>query len=203
MHWLAKANARVHGTTKKIPQEEFELKEKALLLKLPLQEFNLTKVGVRKVYHDCHIYIHHNYYSVPYQYVGKEVEIEIGRDVLKIYFNQQLIATHTVVAGKGEFSTCQSHYPAYKCMSNTEYQEKYQVKMAEIGEFAQQFFFAVLHAKKSFWIRPIQGVLSLKKKYSMNVINLSCQRALAYGAIEYPIIKNICQNGSYHLPLEY
>lgn len=200
-NWLEKANNRIHGTTKKIPREQFEQKEKPILIKLPIQEFNLTKVGVRKVYHDCHVYINHNYYSVPYQYVGKKVDIEIGNSLVKIYFNQQIIATHTELSGSGDFSTQQSHYPEYKCISDTEYQEKYQAKMAEIGEFAEQLFFSVLENKKQFWSKPIQGILSLKKKYPIDVINRSCQRALAFGACEYQIIKNICQNGSYTLPL--
>lgn len=203
LRWLEKANNRIHGTTKKIPKEQFEQKEKLALLKLPLQEFNLTKVGIRKVYHDCHVYIHHNYYSVPYEYVGKEVDIEIGNNLVKIYFNQQIIATHIEIIGTGEFSTHMGHYPKYKCMSDTEYQEKYQAKMAEIGLYAEQLFFSVLENKKQTWSRPIQGILSLKKKYSIDIINRSCQRALAYGAYEYQVIKNICQSGSYNLPLEF
>jgi len=200
--WLETANNRVHGTTKKIPQEEFEKNEKAFLLPLPLQDFSLVKVGIRKVYHDCHVYIHHNYYSVPYEYVGKEVEIEKSKGLIKIYFNQQLIATHTELTGKGGFNTQVSHYPKYKCPSETQYQEKYQTKMARIGQYAEQLFFCILHNKKNNWPRPVQGILSLTKKYPSEIINRSCQRALAYGAYDYLIIKNICQNGSYHLPLD-
>jgi hypothetical protein len=201
--WLETANNRIHGTTKKIPREQFENKEKSMLLKLPMQEFNLAKIGIRKVYHDCHVYINHNYYSVPYQYVGKEVDIEIASSLVKIYYNQQIIATHTEIIERGEFSTHSSHYPKYKCISSTEFQEKYQAKMAEIGNYAEQLFFSVLENKKSAWTRPIQGILSLKKKYPSDVINRSCQRALAYGAYEYQVIKNICQNGSYNLPIEF
>jgi transposase len=202
-NWLEKANNRVHGTTKKIPKEQFEQKERNILLKLPIQEFNLSKVGTRKVYHDCHVYINHNYYSVPYEHVGKEVDIEIGHHLIKIYLNQQVIAVHAEIKGKGEFSTELSHYPKYKCISETEYQEKYQAKMAEIGQYAEQIFFSVLENNKQTWARPVQGILSLSKKYSSEIINLSCQRALAFGAFEYQLIKNICQNGSYNLPLEF
>jgi len=74
-NWQEKANNRIHGTTKKVPRELFESKEKHELLKLPLYEFNLSKVSTRKVYHDCHIYVNHNYYSVPYEYVGKDILI--------------------------------------------------------------------------------------------------------------------------------
>lgn len=201
--WLEKANQRIHGTTKKVPRAIFETQEKPLLKPLPVTEFNLAKVGKRKVYHDCHIYIGGNYYSVPYLYVGKEVEIEIHCDLIKIYFNQALITTHTQLPGKGEFSTQVSHYPAYKCMSQTEYQENYQVKMAAMGQFAEQMFFGLVEHYKNSWSRPVQGILALKKSFSSEVINLACQRALAYSAYEYQIIKNICQNGSYVLPVEF
>ncbi len=159
-------------------------------------------MGTRKVYHDCHVFIEQNYYSVPYSYVGKEVEIEVGKGVVRIYYNQTLIATHVHLIGKGEFSTTASHYPKYKCMSATEFQEKYQVKMAEIGEHAEQLFFSILEYKKNTWVRPVQGILSLTKKYPLEVINRSCQRALAFDAYEYQIVKNICKSGSYNLPIE-
>jgi transposase len=200
--WMENANIRIHGTTRKIPREEFNKTEKHILLKLPVQEFNLAKVGIRKVYHDCHVFIGQNYYSVPYQYVGKEVQIEVGNNMVKIYFNHETIATHVEIKNKGEFSTVASHYPKYKCMSDTEFQEKYQIKMATIGQYAEQLFFLVLENKKNNWTRPVQGILSLTKKYSADIINRSCQRALAFGASEYQVIKNICQTGSYNLPLE-
>jgi len=202
LSWLDNANQRLHGTTKKIPREIFNTQEKQLLKSLPAAEFNLAKVGTRKVYHDCHIYIGGNYYSVPYLYVGKEVEIEINRGIIKVYCNQALITTHTELSGKGEFSTHVGHYPDYKCMSQTEYQEKYQAKMAAIGQFAEQLFFGMISQYKNAWSRPIQGILALKKSFSNEIINLACQRALAYSAYEYHIIKNICKNGSYVLPIE-
>lgn len=201
--WQEKANQRVHGTTKKVPQVLFEAKEKPALLKLPSEAFSLAKVGTRKVYHDCHVYIEHNYYSVPYEYVGKEVDIIQSNGLVKIAFNQKVIAVHTQLMNRGEFSTQTSHYPKYKCLSSTEYQEKYQAKMAKVGQFAEQLFFGFLAHKKNSWARPIQGILALTKKYSSDIVNRSCQRALAYGAYDYQIIKRICQNGSYVLPIEF
>jgi len=54
--WYIRANHRIHGTTRKVPQEVFEKEEKVKLIPLPQEEFKLVKVGSRKVYHDCHIY---------------------------------------------------------------------------------------------------------------------------------------------------
>jgi len=196
-------NQRVHGTTRKIPREVFELEERQKLNPLPPQEFSMLKVGTRKVYHDCHIYVDYNYYSVPFEYVGKEVEVEVGNKVVRIYHQGRQIALHALREGKGEFSTNKAHYPKYKRYSDTEYQEHYQVKMARVGEYTEQLFFLVVKNHPRDWARTIQGILSLQKSYPAEVIELACKRALAYEVYQYAIIKNICHNGSYHIPVEF
>jgi transposase len=203
-HWLdKKCNTRVHGTTRKIPVQVFKNQEKKCLLKLPLQEFKMAQVGTRKVYHDCHIYVNYNYYSVPFEYIGKEVELEINQDLLRIFYQYQQIAIHPLLKGSGLFSTIESHYPKYKRISDTEYQEKYQVKMSGLGVYAEQMFFFILQNQKNYWYKTVQGILSLQKSYPDNIINSACKRALAYGVFQYQIIKNICRNGSYLLPIEF
>ena len=203
-NWQEKVcNSRVHGTTRKVPKEIFEKEEKAKLLSLPLDAFKLSAVGTRKVYHDCHIYIDYNYYSVPFEYVGKIVEIELNKELTRIYYKGKEIALHPRGVGRGKFSTNDSHYPKYKRFSETEYQEKYQVKMAEIGEYAEQLFLLAVGNQPKNWNRIIQGILSLKKSYPPGIINLACRRALAYGVHQYQTIRNICRNGSYNLPVEF
>ncbi|RLF34667.1 MAG: IS21 family transposase [Thermoplasmata archaeon] len=202
--WQEKVcNRRVHGTTRRIPQEVFNEEERAKLLPLPLREFKLPSVGRRKVYHDCHIYVDYNYYSVPFEYIGKVVDIEVSKKLVKIYYKGKEIALHGRQKGGGKFSTNEAHYPKYKRLSETEYQQRYQVKMADIGEYAEQLFLLVIEKQPKYWSRTIQGILSLKKIYSCEIINLACRRALAYGVYQYQTIKNICGNGSYNLPVEF
>lgn len=195
-------NARIHGTTRKIPQEVFQ-EEKEKLKSLPEEEFKMIKAGKRKVYHDCHIYVDYNYYSVPFEYIGKIVDIQLNKTILKVYYNDKEIAVHKRIEGHGQFSTVESHYPKYKIYSQTEYQEKYQIKMAQIGEYAQQIFFFTINKHPRDWPRTIQGILSLLKSYPKEIINLACKRALAFNVCQYQIIKNICLNGSYSLPVEF
>jgi transposase len=200
--WQEKANSRIHGTTQKEPRQVFDSEEKSFLNPLPLKAFNLAQVGTRKVYHDCHIFIKHNYYSVPFSYVGKSVEVSVDPALVNIFYGDQLIATHAVLRGRGQFSTQKSHYPKYKCLSETEMQEKYQAKMAELGPHAEQIFFALMDHQPTNWIRLVQGVLSLTKKYSKQVLDQACQRALAYEAYSYRRIQSICENATYLLPLD-
>ena len=121
-NWLEDTcNQRMHGTTRKVPREVFELEERQKLKPLQPKEFSILKVGTRKVYHDCHIYLDYNYYSVPFEYVGKEVEVETGKDVVRIYHQGRQIAVHALLEGKGQFSTNKAHYPIHKRYSTTEY----------------------------------------------------------------------------------
>jgi transposase len=198
-----KCNTRVHGTTRKVPNEVFENEEKHVLKALPLEMFSMPESSTRKVYHDCHIYVKYNYYSVPFEYVGKEVEIELTGKTLKVYYCYKLIAVHNRLKGRGGFSTIKSHYPEYKLYSATETQEKYQVKMAEIGPYAEQLFFAMIENRPKDWGQPVRGILSLLKKYPGNIVELSCKRALAFNAYKYQVVKNICENGAYALPVEF
>ncbi len=201
--WMDRASTRVHGTTRKVPHEVFEAEEKSKLLPLPLMRYKSPMVGNRLVYHDCHIFVDYNYYSIPFEYVGKEVDIELEDNIVRVYYRSKQITLHKRIKGKGQFSTEPTHYPKYKRYSETEYQEKYQVKMAEIGSFAEQLFFLIIRKQKGYWAQPVKGILSLTRKYPKDVVNLSCKRALAYSAYHYQTVKNICENGSYVLPVDF
>jgi transposase len=201
--WCNKVNYRIHGTTRKVPKEVFEKEEKMKLKPLPLEEFKLVKVGSRKVYHDCHIYVDYNYYSVPFSYVGRQVEIELTRNLLKVSYQGKEITVHPRLSGRGKFSTKPSHYPIHKRYSDTEYQEKYQAKMAHIGRYTEQLFFLVIKEHPRDWSRTVQGILSLGKTYPDKVIEAACRRALSFGVTRYSVIKNICHNGSYLMPVEF
>jgi transposase len=195
-------NKRIHGTTRKKPRELFEQEEKQRLNKLPNEAFVFPEVTKRQVYNDCHIYVKYSYYSVPYEYVGKEVNIEIKDNILKIYHEYKEIALHKLLEGKGEFSTNESHYPKYKRYNSTEYKERYEAKMQKIGAYALSFFKIYVGSNPSNWNKCICGILSLRKKYPPDVIDASCKRAMYYKALQYRLVKNICENGSYQLPLD-
>lgn len=87
--------------------------------------------------------------------------------------------------------------------SETEYQEKYQIKMSRIGPYAEQLFFIIVQKHPREWTRKISGILSLLKQYPDNIVELSCKRAIAFNVCQYQIIKNICKTGSYNLPVEF
>lgn len=200
--WLEKSNSRIHGTTRKMPRELFELQEKLCLKSLPIEKFKLNIVGNRLVGKDCHIYIDYSYYSVPYEYCGKTVEIEIEEKLLKIYYNGQQVAIHQKATDKGQFITTESHYPPFKLITSIKTKQKYQDKMVAIGNYAAEIFLLIVKEQKHYWLNTVRGILSLNKIYSAEVINKSCARAIAYNALSYRSIKNICSSGCYDMPID-
>ncbi len=200
--WLdSKCNKRIHGTTRKIPFEVFKSEEVHTLLPVPAEEFEFPQTAKRKVYFDCHIYFNYNYYSVPYDHVGKDVEVRADKKLLKVFYNDKIVVTHPVSTSKGEFITNVSHYPPYKYVLSTEYQESYQAKMKNLGINAEKLFFYLLKNKPHSWIRVVRGILSLQKEYANEIIEKSCERALAFNIDKYSAIRSICKSGAYRLPV--
>lgn len=201
--WLdRKCNARVHGTTRKIPAELFAAVESKALKALPKETYRQPQVGQREVYRDCHVYIQYNYYSVPFEYVGKTVNIEVDEALVRIYYESETIAIHQKIAGRGQFSTEEAHYPAYKLVFSSTNQQLYAKKMLEIGEYAHQLFAVLVKEQPNYWHNTVKGILSLRKRFTNDIINSSCYRALSYGAIQYKQLKSICESGCYRLPID-
>jgi transposase len=107
-------NMQVNEMTKKIPQYEFIQHNKATLIPLPTSRYGEVKLEERKVGAYGHIYFRNNYYSVPSQYMGDIVQLQINREEIKVYNNDILIATHFIREGKGHFETLNEHKPFHK-----------------------------------------------------------------------------------------
>ncbi len=200
--WNIDKNNRIHGTTRKVPYEVFMEEEKSQLSSLPPTRFAISKISARKVYHDCHIYVDYNYYSVPYEYVGKTVDVELTDKFLKVFYGGEQIALHSRITTKGQFSTQISHYPSFKVFNEKEYQKIYEDKISVIGPYSLELFNQVVVRQPKHWTRTIKGILSLKNIYSNEVIEAACKRALSYGITEYQTVKRICKNSAYCLPME-
>lgn len=90
----------------------FEEEEKFALSPLPSTPYKISVWKTAKVRPDYHISIESIFYSVPYEYIGKQVEIRLTEHLIEAYFNHMRIATHKRLYGKfGQFSTHPDHMP--------------------------------------------------------------------------------------------
>lgn len=196
------ANQRVHGTTRKVPMQVFLAEEKEKLQALPDEEFSFFNRSIRIVAPNCHIHFENNYYSVPASLVGKEVIVRWNDFLLRIIYLGEQIALHSRSTGLGNYVTVRNHLPDYKVYSETEYQARYETKMAEIGEHAHAYFQMLLATRESYWFRTVRGILGLTEMYGPDAVNLSLKRAMYYQAVDIVTIKHILEKQLYLLEIE-
>lgn len=187
-------NARVHGTTRKVPQMVFDSLEKSALLSLPSTRYQMIEVTGRKVSRLAHISYRHNYYSVPSPYAGLQVRLQSDGTLLRIFHQQVQIALHSIHHEIGLYVSMQEHRPeAKRIVSKQEYQQR----MAAIGPYAACMFRELVANVPTHWNAMTRGILSLRKKFNDQAIEDSCKRALQYKALSYQQVKKICQRGMY------
>ena len=201
--WIEKANDRIHGTTREKPNELFLSSEKSMLSQLPQEQFSMIDYQLRKVAKDCHISLDNNYYSVPAKYVGDKVEVSVSNNLVKIYSNNNLIVTHVHSTSKGVFITNVKHYAKNKryCPGFEEYDTKHQNDLKQMGKYCELMLAYLQKEHKRNWYRAANGILSLRKIYSDEMIDQACKRALCFGISSYSKIKKILDSNSHKLPL--
>ena len=92
-------NTSVSQAHNKIPNDLLKV-EKEYLIKLPAKEildsYTNTPI-IRKVSKESLVQYNNNKYSVPTQYIDKDIEIKIYNSTLEIYFNTELIRSHELI----------------------------------------------------------------------------------------------------------
>ena len=103
------ADTRIHGTTKKQVLAHFNEGERAALLPLPPSRFENFREAKRKVSRDGHVEVAKAFYSVPPEYLGREVWVRWnGRSVRVFNDRMQQIAIHAK-REQGRYSTDAQH----------------------------------------------------------------------------------------------
>jgi transposase len=184
-------NKKIHGTTRKIPYEQYVNVEKDKLTDLPAKRYEVCEISERVVNNYGHITFKYNFYSVPCEYVGSKVIIRSNGEILKIYNDKyEEISLHTISKSTGEFITKESHNPKLQVSD-------YEGKSREIGGNTLEFYNRLKEEKPYQYQRIMQGIFKLVKTYGDEIVELSCKRALKFNTISYLSVKRICELGLY------
>lgn len=108
--WCNKVNAKVHATTNEIPFER--LKDENLN---PIKhEYIIDRINLRRVQKDCLISYSGNQYSMPSEYVGKDVAIVAMDNILVAYYEGKQVAVHRISRQKKDMVIAPNHYANIK-----------------------------------------------------------------------------------------
>lgn len=162
--------------------EVFEKEEAPSLRKLPSVPYEIADwVYGRKVNLDCHIQYKNNYYSCPYQYVRKSVNLKITKHSLEVYHQDQRIATHKKMSDyrKYQWSTQPEHLPDQ--FHRPEWDDVRLIQWAEsVGpsthEVIKRVFKSVKIKEQGY--RSALSILQLTKKHSKESVESACELAL-------------------------
>jgi hypothetical protein len=205
LHWeRTVADTRIHGTTKKQVLKVFEEVERPALLPLPRDRFANFHEARRKVNRDGHTEVAKAYYSVPPEYLGREVWARWDTRLVRIFnCRWEQIAIH-VRHEQGAFGTQGQHLPKEKINGLERGAEYLLGKVSFIGDQAEQWAQAMLTARGIEGTRVLQGLLALAKKHSSQTLNKACEISLSHGCYRLRTIRQLLQRqGDLQEPLPF
>lgn len=195
-HWNKRwARTRIHGTTRKQVWKLFVDTEQLVLKPLADKPFPFFKIAQRKVSVYGHIEVATNFYSVPHQFIGQRLKVHYNNSFVKIYDSRYtLVANHRSMAGNGKCFTQAGHKPSYK-PENLEMAEAWLCRDARnIGHDCHALIYKMLSGYDPLSIRRCRGIIALKKKYDLEIVNSACRQALYEHRYTYNQVKSFCEH---------
>jgi transposase len=197
------ADTRIHGTTKKQVRRMFEEVERSALQALPREPFPFYHEGKRKVHRDGHVEVAKGYYSVPPEYLGREVWVRWDSRLVRV-FNKRFeqIAVHAKVEA-GRFNTSRSHLADKKISAVERGAEHMLRKTVGIGNEAGRWAKAMLDNRGIEGVRVLQGFIHLTKNYPARVINRASKIALEAGMFKLRPLRELIRRNADQTELEF
>jgi transposase len=194
---LEELNNREMKHLEKSRKEMFELVDKPNLNPLPQKAYEFAIWKKAKVGIDYHVGYDKNFYSVPYRFAHRQVEVRATEKTIEIFNKHIRIASHIRCYEKYQPTTIKEHMPTNHQFM-LDWNPKRFIRWAEkIGPSSVELIQLVLgareHPQQSF--RKCLGILNLAKRYSDERLEAAAQRALHYKIFSYKKIKNILDKG--------
>lgn len=191
-------NARPMQQYKQSRTERFEALDKPHAKALPETRFVFTQVKIDvRVAPNYHIEFEKHYYSVPYEFVRKQVDVYQSGAVLEIYHGGEHVCRHKVEPGNYRYTTRDEHMPpAHKFVKG--WSAAWFIAQGHlVGPATAELITRILQSKRhpEQGFRAALGVLNLKKKYSIQRLELAAQRALHFETLSCHSLKAMLAQG--------
>jgi transposase len=177
--------------------------DKPALKALPLIAYEYAEWIYAKVDGGYHIELASHYYSVPYRYAHKTVDIRYASGVVQIFFKSKLIALHQRSYQKGGRTSLPEHMPkGHRAYFDTT-PESVKADAEKVGVFTKALVDALFKEREHSYIamRASVGILSLAKHFGEVRLEKACERALFFGLLTVKSIESILKSGLDTKPL--
>lgn len=195
------AGARVHGTTHQPPLKRFHEEEKGALLPLPKNPCDLIESRRAKVHADCHLVHDGSYYSAPYAFVGRLLDVLVYSATVQIFDGTALLVTHQRATQPGQRMTHPAHYPPDKRIYLQRTPDFCKAEAAKVGPACLTVVEQMLADRPVDKLRAVQGIVGCIERFGAERLEAACSRALYFGEPQYRRIKTILNAGLDEEPL--
>ena len=169
----------------------YEEEEKDFMKPLPETPYELSSWKTATVQLNYHIQVDKMNYSVPYEYVGKKVDVKITGDTVMAYYKGTAIASHRRLYGRrNQYSTIEIHMPKNHQLFQWN-ADRFLKWAMSIGPNTNMVIEKHIH-RYSVEEQSYKGCISILKlsdKYTATRLENACKLALSH--IPNPTYKNI------------
>ena len=158
-------------------REKFESYEKEKLKPLPERRYEGGYWKKVKVHPDCHIQVHHNFYSVPYKLRGKALNVRMSQQCLEVFSGLERVAIHHMPIGnRGRYFTTKAHLPESHQAMLEKTPKGVLHEASTLGENIHKIAERLIKEPRHplMYLRRLQGILNLRKRYSTKSLEESC-----------------------------
>jgi transposase len=157
--------------------------ERASLLALPLREYEHATWKLATVQYNYHVSVDGQFYSVPYEYIKRKIDVRLSRNVVEIFFEGNRICSHVRLYGRqGQYSTQEAHMPQKHQQYVQWNGERFRKWAAKIGPNTAAVVETILTGYKveQQGYRACMALLKLSDSYTPERLEAACEKALYY-----------------------
>lgn len=185
----------------------FEEEEKEFLMPLPASPYETAIWSKATIQPDYLIVVGDCKYSVPYEYIGKEVEIRSTEKTVEVFYLGHRIASHSRKNYSPDPIYVPEHMPEKHRKFLTYNAEHFEDWARGVGGSTLVItrHFLTMHKVEQQGYKPCASLMRLADRYSTERLEKACERALSYTpSPNLKLISTILKNGQdrveNHLP---
>lgn len=179
LHWIiATADERPHRVLDGTVGHVFVEVERAAMLHLPRDPFEMAAWAQATVHPDCHVQVSRRFFSVPWKCIGRVVDVRVGERVVRVYADGELIKTHIIEPGRRRY-TDPDDYPPDKIAFLQRTPAWCRKEAGRLGVHVATLVAQLLPERTPLYLlRQAQGVVRLAEAYAPERIDAACRMAL-------------------------
>ena len=172
--------------------------EKVNLNQLPSEPYQIKTYKQATVQKMGYIFLseNKNYYSVPFRYIGKKVEVQYDNNTVEVYHKSERITVHKRQYSAGRYVTIKEHLSSSHSFYSSWNPEYFNRLALHIGEKTAKYISKLIAQQvyPEVGYKQALGIIHMAKVFDKHRIENACTLALAYEKSSYRTVKRILEN---------